>query len=49
MLDRTAQRSFMNPLFLKLWAVAETPQQAMSLVDSIADWTDRTSKINELK
>ena len=46
MLDRTADRHFMNPVFRKLWAVAETPQDAMQLIDSLPDWTDTTSKIN---
>ena len=46
MLDRTAERHFMNPLFKKLWAVAGTPREAMELIDSIQDWTDRTSKVN---
>ncbi len=46
MLDRTADRHFMNPVFRKLWDVAMTPEEALSLVDSIPDWTDTTSKIN---
>lgn len=46
MLDRTARRHFMNPVFSKLWAVAQTPQEALRLVDTLSDWTDTTSKIN---
>ena len=46
MLDCTANRHFMNPVFKKLWAVADTPEEAMKLVDSLSDWTDTTSKIN---
>ena len=46
MLDCTANRHFMNPVFKKLWAVAETPDEAMKLIDSLSDWTDTTSKIN---
>ncbi len=46
MLDRTAKRHFMNPVFSKLWAVADTPRQAISLVDTLPDWSDVTSKIN---
>ena len=49
MLDRTAERNFMNPIFRKLWSVAMTPEEALSLVDSIPDWTDMTSKINKDK
>lgn len=46
MLDRTAQRHFMNPVFKKLWAVAQTPEEALTLVDTLSDWNDTTSKIN---
>ena len=46
MLERTAQRHFMNPVFKSLWAVAQTPEQALSLVDSLSDWNDLTSKVN---
>ena len=49
MLDRTAQRHFMNPLFKKLWAVAKTPEEAIELVDTLPDWNDTTSKINTNK
>lgn len=49
MLDRTVDRHFMNPVFRKLWEVAMTPEEALSLVDSIPDWTDTTSKINKDK
>ena len=49
MLDRTAVRHFMNPVFKKLWAVAQTPQEAMALIDSLTDWQDQTSKINTNK
>jgi hypothetical protein len=45
MLDRTSERGFMNPVFKRLWAVAETPQDALTMVDSIPDWDDLTSKI----
>ena len=45
MLERTAERGFMNPVFKRLWAVADTPQDALELVDSISDWDDVTSKI----
>lgn len=45
MLDRTADRHFMNPVFKSLWAVASTPEEALSLVDSISDWNDLTTKI----
>ena len=47
MLGRTADRHFMNPVFKKLWAVADTPHQALELIDSIQDWHDQTSKINK--
>ena len=46
MLDRTADRHFMNPVFRKLWVVAATPDEAMELLDTLGDWEDRTSKIN---
>lgn len=46
MLERTAQRGFMNPVFKDLWAVAETPEQAMSLIDTVPDWDNITSKVN---
>ncbi len=49
MLDRTAQRHFMNPVFKKLWAVAQTPEEALTLVDTLSDWNDTTSKINTNK
>ena len=49
MLDRTADRHFMNPLFRKLWAVAKTPEEAIMLVDTLSDWNDTTSKINTNK
>ena len=49
MLDRTAQRHFMNPVFKKLWAVAKTPEEAIELVDTLPDWNDTTSKINTNK
>ena len=49
MLDRTAQRHFMNPVFKKLWAVAKTPEEAIKLVDALPDWNDTTSKINTNK
>ena len=49
MLDRTAQRHFMNPVFKKLWAVAKTPEEAIRLVDTLPDWNDTTSKINTNK
>ncbi len=49
MLDRTAQRHFMNPVFKKLWAVAKTPEEAIELVDKLPDWNDTTSKINTNK
>lgn len=45
MLDRTAERGFMNPLFRKLWAVADNPEQALALVESIPDWNDLTTKL----
>jgi len=45
MLDRTADRHFMNPVFKRLWAVAATPDEALSLVDNLPDWDDTTSKI----
>ena len=45
MLERTAQRHFMNPVFLKLWAVAQTPDEALKLIDSLSDWQDLTTKI----
>ena len=49
MLDRTAKRHFMNPVFKKLWAVAKTPEEAIKLVDTLPDWNDTTSKINTNK
>lgn len=49
MLDRTADRHFMNPVFRKLWAVAKTPEEAIVLVDTLSDWNDTTSKINTNK
>ena len=49
MLDRTAERHFMNPVFKKLWAVAETPEEAINLVDLLSDWNDKTSKVNTNK
>ena len=49
MLDRTAQRHFMNPVFKKLLAVAKTPEEAIELVDTLPDWNDTTSKINTNK
>ena len=49
MLDRTAQRHFMNPVFKNLWAVAKTPEEAIELVDTLPDWNDTTSKINTNK
>lgn len=49
MLDRTADRHFMNPLFRKLWAVAKTPEEVIMLVDTLSDWNDTTSKINTNK
>lgn len=49
MLDRTANRHFMNPVFRNLWSVAMSPREALSLIDSIPDWTDTTSKINKDK
>lgn len=45
MLDRTADRHFMNPVFKRLWAVAATPDEALSLVNTLPDWDDMTSKI----
>ena len=45
MLDETARRRFMNPVFKDLWAVAATPQEALDLVDSIPDWQSSVSKI----
>lgn len=45
MLERTAQRHFMNPVFLKLWSVAQTPDEALKLIDSLSDWQDLTTKI----
>ena len=49
MLDRTAKRHFMNPVFKKLWAVAKNPEEAIRLVDTLPDWNDTTSKINTNK
>lgn len=45
MLDRTAERRFMNPVFRKLWTVAATPADAMSLLNTLPDWDDLTSKV----
>lgn len=45
MLDRTAERHFMNPVFSKLWTVADTPEDALTLIDTIPDWDDMTSKV----
>lgn len=45
MLERTADRHFMNPVFRRLWAVADTPDAALQLVDSLPDWDDMTSKV----
>ena len=45
MLERTAKRHFMNPVFLKLWSVAQTPDEALKLIDSLSDWEDLTTKI----
>ena len=46
MLERTAERHFMKPVFKKLWAVADTPDEAIAFVDSLSDWDDTTSKVN---
>ena len=46
MLERTSDRHFMNPVFRRLWAVAQTPDEAIRLVDTLTDWDDTTSKIN---
>ena len=46
MLERTAERHFMKPVFKKLWAVADTPDEAIALVDSLSEWDDTTSKVN---
>ena len=46
MLDRTSDRHFMNPVFRRLWSVAQTPDEAIRLVDTLTDWDDTTSKIN---
>lgn len=45
MLECTADRHFMNPVFRRLWAVADTPDAALQLVDSLPDWDDMTSKV----
>ena len=45
MLERTAERRFMNPVFKRLWMVASTPDEAISLLDTLSDWNDMTSKI----
>ena len=46
MLERTSDRHFMNPVFRRLWSVAQTPDEAIRLVDTLTDWDDTTSKIN---
>ena len=45
MLGRTADRRFMNPVFKRLWTVASTPDEAITLLDTLSDWDDITSKI----
>lgn len=45
MLDRTAERRFMNPVFKNLWCVADTPDRVMDLLAELPDWSDKTSKI----
>lgn len=45
MLKNGLDRGFIGDEFATLWAVAETPAQAMLLIDSIPDWTSTASKI----
>ena len=45
MLDRTAERRFMNPVFKNQWCVADTPDRVMDLLAELPDWSDKTSKI----
>lgn len=45
MLENGIKRGFIGEAFSSLWAVAETPVQAMSLIDSVPDWNSNASKI----
>ncbi len=45
MLDRAVERHFMSSRFTGLWAVADTPQQALELLDTLPDWDCSESKI----
>lgn len=45
MLDRTVERKFMNRRFLDMWAVADTPEQALQQIDSMPDWDCSQRKI----
>lgn len=45
MLDRTVERKFMNQRFMQMWAVAETPEQALELLESMPDWDCSQRKI----
>lgn len=49
MLDNVASRRFMNPAFKSMWAVADTPRQALELLESIPDWDCSSDKIESLK
>lgn len=45
MLERAVKRNFINSSFKALWAVADTPTNAIELIDSLPDWDNSTSKI----
>ncbi len=49
MLDNAIRHKFMNPMHKSLWAVADTPKQALELLDSIPDWNSPANKIESLK
>lgn len=45
MLADGLDRGFIGKEFATLWAVADTPAQALELIDSIPDWNSTASKI----
>ena len=45
MLEQAVNRNFINSSFRALWSVADTPGNAIELIDSLPDWDNSTSKI----
>lgn len=44
-LQRQCDEAFMNPVYLKLWNEADTPEESLKLVEEVPEWNVKLSKL----